>query len=91
MVVPSPATSPVLVATFANDHRAHVFEAVFELDFLDHRDAVFGDQGCAEGALNQDVAALGPKSDARGLRDKVGAANDADAGFLMKLNRFGWH
>ena len=73
----------------ANDHSAHVLETVFELDFLDHRDAVLGHQRCAEGALDQDVAAFGAEGDLRGFGDQVGAANDADAGFLVKLNHFG--
>ena len=41
------------------DHlRAHVFELVFELDFLGDGHAVFGDVRSAEGFIEHDIAAL---------------------------------
>ena len=55
VVVPSPAASGVLDATF-HHLRAHVLEFVLELDLLGHRNAVLGDGRGAERALEHDVA-----------------------------------
>ena len=58
VVVPSPATSEVLLRDFLHHLRAHVLELVFELDLLGDRDAVLGDGRGAERLVEDDVAAL---------------------------------
>ena len=45
------------VGHFVDELGAHVFERVFELDFLAHGDAVFGDGGAAERLVDDYVAA----------------------------------
>ncbi len=44
VVVPSPATSLVLVATSLHQLRAHVFKGVFQLDLLGDGHTVVGDE-----------------------------------------------
>ncbi len=61
---------------FAHHLRAHVFEGVFEFDFLGYGDAVFGDGGRTEFLLNHDVAALGTERDLHGVGQKVDAAEN---------------
>ena len=62
-----------LGSDFLDHLRAHVLELVLQLDFLGDRDAVLGDGGGAEGALEHDVAALGAERDL----DRVGEDVDA--------------
>src|SRR5918993_1562733 len=57
VVVPSPATSLVLLAT-SQHLRAHVLELVGQLDLLGHRHAVLGDARRAEALVEHHVAAL---------------------------------
>ena len=89
VVVPSPATSLVLLATSLDHLGTHVFVGVFEFDFLGDGHAVFGDGRGAEGFLQNDVAALG----AEGNFDRPGqfanAATHGVAGFLIKCNHLG--
>ncbi len=59
VVVPSPATSLVLAGDFLAKLGAHVLIRVLKLDFLGDGDAVLGDGGGAELALEHHIAALG--------------------------------
>ena len=46
----------------AHHLRAHVLEAILELDFFGDGDAVFGHDRCAEALLDHDVAALADRA-----------------------------
>src|SRR6266705_2643921 len=76
---------------FLHHLRAHVLELVLQLDFLGHRHAVLGYRGCAIGAIEDHVAALG----AEGHPDRIGEDIDARehlvARGLMKPDIFGRH
>ena len=58
VVVPSPATSLVLVATSLNKLCAHVLESVVQLDLLSDGNTVVGDQRSAELLIQNNIAAL---------------------------------
>src|SRR5665213_682398 len=59
------------------DHlRAHVFEAVTELDFLGYGDAVLGDGRRAELLFDDDVAALGTERHLYRVGERVDATQD---------------
>src|SRR5690606_32748608 len=72
----SSTVTGVIVVTGSNvldQLRAHVLEAVFQLDFLGDGYAVLGDHRRAEAALDQHVAALRPQ----GGLDRIGQNIDA--------------
>ena len=56
-----------LVGHFVHELGAHVFERVFELDFLADGDAVFGDGRAAERFVDDDVAAARAERDGHGV------------------------
>jgi hypothetical protein len=58
VVVPSPATSEVLLSDLLDHLGAHVLEGIFELDLLGDGDAVLGDGRGAELLVEDHVAAL---------------------------------
>jgi hypothetical protein len=60
--------------------RAHVLEAVAQLDLLGDRHAVLGDGGSAIAPLDDDVAALGAEGDLHRVREGVDAREDHAAG-----------
>ena len=91
MVVPSPATSLVLRGDLAHHLRAHVLEAVLELDLLGDGDAVLGDRRGAEALLDDDVAALGAEGDLDRVGQGVDAREDAVASVLGVNDFFGCH
>ena len=66
----------------AHHLRAHVLEAVLELDLLGDGDAVLGDRRRAEALLDDDVAALGAEGDLHRLRERVDAREDQIARVL---------
>ena len=68
VVVPSPATSSVFLATSLTSSAPILLVRVLELDLLGDGDAVVGDRGCAPLLVEDDVAALGAERDA----DRVG-------------------
>ncbi len=86
VVVPSPATSLVLVATSFTMLGAHVLVLVFELDFLGDGDAVLGDGRRAEALLEDDVAALGAERHLDGPGQLGDAPTHRLAGFLIECN-----
>ena len=69
-----------VVVGFAGDFfhhlSAHVLKFVFEFDFLGHGDTVFGDHRSAEGFLDNDVTAFGPKGHFDGVRQSVYSSKD---------------
>ncbi len=74
------------------DHlRAHVLELVAELDLLGHRHAVLGDDGRAEGLLDDDVATLGAERDLDGVGEGVDAVEDLGAGAAVVEDFFRAH
>ena len=72
---------------FAHHLRAHILELVLKLDFLGDGHAVLGDARCAEGLVENDVAALGAKRHLHGIGQNVDAAQHAVAGFLAEFVR----
>jgi hypothetical protein len=57
-----------LRGNFVDELRAHVFEAIFQIDFLAHRHAVLGDGRTAVGLVENDVV----PGRAQGHGDHVG-------------------
>ena len=86
VVVPSPATSLVLLATSLHHAGAHVLVLVFQFDFLGDGDAVLGDGRRAEALLKDDVAALGPERHLDGPGQLGDAPPHRFAGFLVERN-----
>ena len=70
---------------------AHVLKGVLELDLFRHRDAVFGDRGCAEALLRDDVAPLGSEGHFDRVRQGVDAAQDGFTSGGIKNNIFRSH
>jgi hypothetical protein len=65
-----------LARDLAHHLRAHVLEAVLELDLLGDGDAVLGDRRRAEALLDDDVAALGAERDLHRVGEGVDARED---------------
>ena len=59
---------------FLNHLRAHVFEFVFELDFLRDRHAVLGHGRCAKAFFEHNIAALGAQGHDHGIGQNVDAS-----------------
>ena len=78
-----------LRSDFAHHLRAHVLEAVLELDLLGDGHAVLGDGGGAEALLDDDVAALGAEGDLHRVGERVDAREDEVAGDSLD-RRFLW-
>ena len=73
----------------AHHLRAHVLEAVLELDLLGDGDAVLGDRRRAEALLDDDVAALGAERDLDRVGERVDAGEDQVAR-ASRCRRFLW-
>src|SRR5208282_5515799 len=65
---------------------AHVFESVFELNFLGDSDAVLGHSGRAIAFLEHDVAALGAKRHGNGVGEDIDPFQDLLARFLPETD-----
>jgi hypothetical protein len=80
-----------LGSDFLDQLGAHVLELVLQFDLLGDGHAVLGDQGSAEGFVEDDVAALG----AEGHLDRIGQGVDPFenfvAGVLPEFDFFGCH
>ena len=85
VVVPSPATSLVLVETSLHELRAHVLKRILQLDLLGDGHAVVGDQRSAELLVQHDVAALGAKGDLHGIGQRIDADFQAPCGPLRRI------
>ena len=86
MVVPSPATSLVLVDTSLHQLRAHVLKRIVQLDLLGDGHAVVGDQGRAELLIQHHVAALGTQRDLNGVGQLIDAGFQCLAGVVAALD-----
>ena len=86
MVVPSPATSLVLVETSLHQLCAHVLKGIGQLHFLGDADAVVGDEGSAVLLIQNNVAALGTQRDLYGIGQSVNAGLQSLAGFIAAHN-----
>jgi len=71
---------------FADHRGAHVFELVLEFDFLGDGDAVLRDRGTAEGAFENDVAALRTERHLDGVGENIDAAHHLGAGVITEKN-----
>ena len=80
VVVPSPATSSVFLATSLTSSAPMRLVGVLEVDLLGDGDAVVGDRGGAPLLLQHDVAALRAEGDADGVGELVHAALRAPGG-----------
>ena len=85
VVVPSPATSLVLVATSLVELRTEVLERVVELDLTGDGHTVVGDGRRAPLLVEDDVAALGAERHLDGVGERVDAALERAAGVLVEL------
>src|SRR5208337_1977891 len=65
-----------LRSNFADHLGAHVLEVVFQFNFLGYGDAIFGDGRRTEFLFNDNVAALGAKSDLHSVSQQVDAAEN---------------
>ncbi len=74
-----------------NQLRAHVFELVFQLDFLGNGNAVFGDQRRAEAALDQHVTTLRTQSSFYRIGQRVDAVQHLVATGNTEFNFFCSH
>jgi hypothetical protein len=61
---------------FAHHLRAHVLEAILELDLLGDGHAVLGDGRRTEALLDDDVSALGAERDFHGVGESVDAGKN---------------
>ena len=86
MVVPSPATSEVLLATSRTICAPMFSSGSFELDLLGDGDAVLGDGGRAELLVEDDVAALRAERHLDRVGELVDAAQDRLARLLAVNN-----
>jgi len=66
--------------------RAHVLDAVRQFDFLGNGDAVLGNGRRAEFLLDNNVAALGAKSNLHSVSQHVDAAENGLAGLFSVNN-----
>src|SRR5690606_24736794 len=69
-----------------HDLGTHVFELVFEFDLLGDADAVLGDGGCAETAVQQYVPAFWPQGDLHGLGQRIHPVDDTCTGVIIEEN-----
>src|SRR5690606_3225008 len=75
-----------LGGNFAHHLRAHVLELVLKLDFFGDGYAVLGDARCAEGLVDDDVAALGAQRNLHRIGEDIDATQHALTGIRMKLH-----
>ena len=89
VVVPSPATSSVLVAASLSSCAPMFSNGSVELDVARHGDAVVGHGRRAVLLVEADVAALGPERRADRVRQRVDAALQGAAGVLVVGDELG--
>jgi hypothetical protein len=80
-----------LGSNFLDHLGAHVHELVLELDLLGDRDTVLGDGGRAEGALEDNIAALGAEGDLDRIGQDIDTFDHAGAGVGTEDDVFGSH
>ena len=74
------------------DHlRAHVFELVFQFDFLRHGNPVFGDRRRAKTLLHNDIATLRPQGLFNRVCQDVDASRHARTGVITEFHIFCAH
>ena len=74
------------------DHlRAHVLELVFQFDFLGNRYTVLGDARCAEGFVQNHVAAFGAQRDFHRVGQDVHTLEHPVAGIGVKFDVLSSH
>src|SRR5882672_3268458 len=76
---------------FLHHLRAHVFELVFEFDFLGDRDTVLGDGGSAVALVEHCIAALGTQRYLDGIRQNIHAPEHALPGVVAEAYVFCCH
>src|SRR5690606_23724234 len=80
-----------LAGHFLHHLSAHVFELVFEFDFLSNGNAVLGDGGSAEALFEHNVAALRAQRDLDRIGERVHALDHAGTCVVSKFHFFGRH
>src|SRR5690606_25888226 len=75
----------------AHPLRAHLLEAVFELDFLGNGHAVLGHRGGSKALLDDDVAALGTEGHLHRVGERVDAGENEVPSRLFKNDFLGSH
>ncbi len=80
-----------LGGNFTHHLCAHVFELVFEFDFLGNGHTVLGDARCAEGFVDNNVAAFRAKGYFYGIGEDIDAAQHFFAGFQAEFYFFSSH
>ena len=80
-----------LGSDFADHLGTHVFELIGKLDLIGDGNAVLGDARCAEGLVENDVAALGAQRDPDRVGQNIDAGEHARAGVGAEFNFFCWH
>ncbi len=80
-----------LAGNFLHQLCAHVLELVLQLDLFGNGHAVLGDQGGAEGLLDDHVAAFGAQGYLDGVGQCVDTFEDGVAAFLVKADLFCGH
>ena len=88
VVVPSPASSPVLEATLLTSCAPAFLEGVFEFDLLGHAHTVLGDTGRAELFVDHHVAAFRAEGHFHGVGEGVGTLTQEFASVYVVLNIF---
>ncbi|BBG29711.1 RTX toxins and related Ca2+-binding proteins [Zymobacter palmae] len=74
------------------DHlSAHVFELIFQFDFLSNGNTVFGDGRSAEGFFQNDVATFRPQSRFDGISKNIDTASHALARVIGETDLFSRH
>ena len=80
-----------LRSNFADHLRAHIFELVFQFDFLGDGNAVLGDAWCAEAFVDNNVTALWTKRYFYSVSKNVYAAQDAFTRIAAEFHVFSSH
>ena len=73
-----------LLSDFDHELGAHVFEAIFEIDFLGDGDAVFGDGRATEGFVDDDILAGRAHRHGDGVGQLLDALQHFRAGVIVK-------
>ena len=91
VVVPSPATSLVLLSGFLDELRAHVLERVFQLDLLGDGDAVLGDGRAPQPLSRTALRPRGPRVRADGAGELAGPGEELLPGVIGVGKLLGCH
>ena len=73
---------------FFHELGAHIFKRIVEFDLFCDRNAVVGDEGCAELLVENDVSALGAEGDFNGIRQYVYARFKCFSCFVSVFDLF---